>query len=129
MHGNEETRALIAVGTVIAAGAAAAVCCRGNDASAASQQEPAKPAYAPTGTARIWHQMMQKREGLVKLFELIDDDSSGQITVEELGRGLRMLKIDVSDAQLQELMKKMDADGQGTLNPCPYTKFMYQVLS
>eukprot|EP01043_Picozoa_sp_COSAG02_P039484 COSAG02_NODE_3121_length_7326_cov_29.940501_5_plen_1210_part_00 len=52
----------------------------------------------------------------LSVFEAIDKDSSGDITVEELMDALVRLGADVAEEQLREMLTAFDTDGNGVLN-------------
>ena len=49
------------------------------------------------------------------LFEELDVDSSGEVSMEELVGGLEKLGYDVSHAELEQLMQRVDTNGDGLL--------------
>ena len=51
-----------------------------------------------------------------KIFDRFDLDGSGSIDASEMGRMLRSLKMDVTPAQLEELVRDADPDGSGEID-------------
>ena len=63
--------------------------------------------------------------GLRTLFESLDADGSGSITVDELREGLARQGSTVACAEVQALLKQMDVDGTGTID---YPEFLAATL-
>ena len=51
-----------------------------------------------------------------EIFDLVDEDGSGEITKEELGRLMVTLGLKPTEQQLDEMMKEVDADGSGDID-------------
>ncbi|URD99886.1 calcium-dependent protein kinase [Musa troglodytarum] len=62
------------------------------------------------------HLSVEEVADIKDMFEKIDVNSKGQITLEELKHGLHKLEYPISDADLKMLMDAADADGSGSLN-------------
>ncbi|CAL9074154.1 unnamed protein product [Musa acuminata var. zebrina] len=62
------------------------------------------------------HLSVEEVADIKDMFEKIDVNSKGQITLEELKHGLHKLEYPISDADLKILMDAADADGNGSLN-------------
>eukprot|EP00210_Caulerpa_lentillifera_P002369 g2272.t2 len=60
-------------------------------------------------------------EGLRQLFESIDTDKSGTITVDELRAGLVKKGTRIKESELQDIMNAADVDGDGTID---YQEFL-----
>lgn len=63
--------------------------------------------------------------GLRSVFESLDADGSGTITVDELREGLKRQGSTVACAEVQNLLKQMDVDGTGTID---YPEFLAATL-
>jgi len=50
------------------------------------------------------------------VFQMFDKDGSGSICVSELGKVMRCIGLDRTEAELAEIMKKFDLDQSGTLS-------------
>ena len=51
-------------------------------------------------------------EEFITAFREIDEDRSGTITVKELGKMLKAMGQNPSEAELQDMMSEVDADGR-----------------
>ena len=49
-------------------------------------------------------------------FNFFDTDKTGDITVEQLGRVMRMVLIDPTDIELLDMLNEVDSDGNGTVD-------------
>lgn len=65
-------------------------------------------------------------EGLYNMFESMDENHDGSITITEMRNAFKRRKSEVSDADLQRLMEAGDADGNGVLN---YDEFLAATIS
>mmetsp|Transcript_9630 Transcript_9630/g.9589 ORF Transcript_9630/g.9589 Transcript_9630/m.9589 type:complete len:143 (-) Transcript_9630:54-482(-) len=63
-----------------------------------------------------------------RVFKYFDKDSSGFIDLSELGNALRCLGLTPSNAQVEELMKKADANSDRKLGKCEFT-YMYNEIN
>lgn len=63
--------------------------------------------------------------GLKEMFKMIDTDSSGQITLEELQNGLERVGANVKDVDIYGLMQAADFDNSGTID---YREFVAAML-
>ncbi|KAL3845613.1 hypothetical protein ACJIZ3_003016 [Penstemon smallii] len=63
--------------------------------------------------------------GLGQLFKMIDTDSSGTITYEELKQGLRRVGSDLMESEIKALMDAADIDNSGTID---YGEFLAATL-
>ena len=61
---------------------------------------------------------------LPSMFQALDTDHSGYLSIDELKRGLRSLPLEpsVSEAALDELVTHVDADGNGRINLLEFLK-------
>jgi calcium-dependent protein kinase len=67
----------------------------------------------------------QEIEGLRQLFESMDVDKSGTITVDELRDGLKKKGTRIKESELQDIMSAADVDGDGTID---YQEFLGATL-
>jgi len=65
-------------------------------------------------------------KGLKQMFNNMDTDKSGTITVEELKEGLRKLGSKISEAEVQKLMEAVDVDKSGSID---YTEFLTAMMN
>lgn len=63
--------------------------------------------------------------GLKEMFKMIDVDSSGQITLEELKNGLERVGADLKDSEIIGLMEAADVDNSGSID---YSEFIAAML-
>ncbi|KAI3447384.1 hypothetical protein Pfo_004049 [Paulownia fortunei] len=63
--------------------------------------------------------------GLKEMFKMIDVDNSGQITLEELKKGLERVGADLKDSEIVGLMQAADVDNSGTID---YGEFVAAML-
>ncbi|GFZ02561.1 calcium-dependent protein kinase 20 [Actinidia rufa] len=63
--------------------------------------------------------------GLKEMFKMIDTDNSGQITLEELKKGLERVGADLKDSEITGLMQAVDVDNSGTID---YGEFIAAML-
>ncbi|XP_022982895.1 calcium-dependent protein kinase 20-like isoform X2 [Cucurbita maxima] len=63
--------------------------------------------------------------GLKEMFKMIDTDNSGQITLEELKRGLERVGANLKDSEINGLMQAADVDNSGTIE---YGEFVAAML-
>ncbi|KAI3512028.1 hypothetical protein L1887_19191 [Cichorium endivia] len=63
--------------------------------------------------------------GLKEMFKMIDADGSGQITLEELKKGLEKVGADLKDSEIVHLMEAADIDNSGTID---YGEFVAAML-
>ncbi|EPS71918.1 calcium dependent protein kinase 2 [Genlisea aurea] len=63
--------------------------------------------------------------GLKEMFKMIDVDSSGQITLEELKKGLEKVGANLNDSEIAHLMQAADVDNSGTID---YGEFVAAML-
>ncbi|TMW83957.1 hypothetical protein EJD97_000360 [Solanum chilense] len=63
--------------------------------------------------------------GLKEMFKMIDTDNSGNITLEELKKGLERVGADLKDSEITSLMQAADTDNSGTID---YGEFMAAML-
>ncbi|NP_001357651.1 calcium-dependent protein kinase [Zea mays] len=65
-------------------------------------------------------------KGLKQMFNNMDTDRSGTITVEELKDGLAKLGSKISEAEVQKLMEAVDVDKSGSID---YTEFLTAMMN
>ncbi|KAL0410212.1 UNVERIFIED_CONTAM: Calcium-dependent protein kinase [Sesamum latifolium] len=63
--------------------------------------------------------------GLKEMFKMIDVDNSGQITMEELKKGLERVGANLKDSEIVSLMQAADFDNSGTID---YREFVAAML-
>ncbi|XP_078430817.1 calcium-dependent protein kinase 10-like [Wolffia australiana] len=63
--------------------------------------------------------------GLKEMFKMIDTDNSGQITYEELKKGLERVGANLKDSEIYSLMQAADIDNSGTID---YGEFIAATL-
>ncbi|KAL8204860.1 hypothetical protein R6Q57_010483 [Mikania cordata] len=63
--------------------------------------------------------------GLKNMFKMIDADGSGQITLEELKKGLEKVGANIIDSEIERLMEAADIDNSGTID---YGEFVAAML-
>ncbi|CAN4125631.1 unnamed protein product [Withania somnifera] len=63
--------------------------------------------------------------GLKQMFEMIDADNSGHITLEELKKGLEKVGSKLKDSEINSLMQAADMDNSGTID---YGEFIAAML-
>merc|ERR1711979_117916 len=77
--------------------------------SLATSQHPSFPAMAD--------QLTEEQIGEFKeAFSLFDKDGDGTITTKELGTVMKSLHHNPSEAELQDMINEVDADGSGTID-------------
>ncbi|XP_074379014.1 calcium-dependent protein kinase 26-like [Apium graveolens] len=64
--------------------------------------------------------------GLKQMFEMIDSDNSGHITLEELQIGLEKVGANLMESEISDLMEAADLDNSGTID---YTEFVAAMLN
>ncbi|XP_058073634.1 calcium-dependent protein kinase 20-like [Magnolia sinica] len=62
------------------------------------------------------HLSVEEAAGIKEMFQMMDTNNQGQITLEELKVGLQKIGQQVPDPDLQILMEAADADGNGALD-------------
>jgi len=65
-------------------------------------------------------------EDLRKEFEKIDTDNSGLVDAEELSKALKAASIDITDEQIEDIIKEIDVAGNREIN---YSEFIAATLS
>ncbi|KAL8505196.1 hypothetical protein ACS0TY_016423 [Phlomoides rotata] len=63
--------------------------------------------------------------GLKEMFKMIDVDNSGQITLEELKKGLEKVGADINETEIVQLMQAADVDNSGAID---YGEFVAAML-
>ncbi|KAG2683142.1 hypothetical protein I3843_10G019600 [Carya illinoinensis] len=76
---------------------------------------------------RVIAQHLSEEEiaGLKEMFKVIDADSSGQITFEELKDGLKRFGANLNESEIYDLMQAADVDNSGTID---YGEFIAATL-
>jgi calmodulin len=68
--------------------------------------------------------MLTEEEELLRAFKLFDLDGDGTITSSELRKMMKNLGADLTDEEVELLIKEADYDGDGTLDLNEFTTFM-----
>ena len=58
------------------------------------------------------------------MFADIDDDNSGTIDKQEMAKALKVLRIDVSSREIDDLFRRFDTDGDGRMGYTEYLAFL-----
>ncbi|KAL8147484.1 calcium-dependent protein kinase 20-like [Apium graveolens] len=64
--------------------------------------------------------------GLKEMFKMIDTDNSGNITLEELQKGLEKVGANLMESEIKDLLQSADLDNSGTID---YTEFVAAMLN
>lgn len=59
-------------------------------------------------------------------FEALDEDKTGQVDAEELSRALKKSKLNISDEQIEAIIKEVDSAGNNMIN---YTEFLAATMT
>jgi len=62
--------------------------------------------------------------GLGKTFRIMDDNQSGDLTLQEFTNGMKDIGLDTSDDEINEMFRQFDRDGNGTVK---YDEFLRAV--
>lgn len=57
----------------------------------------------------------EEKNDLMKVFKILDANGDGKLTKEELQQGYSK-SIPISDVEIDELMRKLDNDGSGSID-------------
>ncbi|TVU15236.1 hypothetical protein EJB05_38745, partial [Eragrostis curvula] len=68
----------------------------------------------------------EELKGLKQMFNNMDTDKSGTITVEELKEGLRKLGSEISEAEVEKLVEAVDLNKSGSID---YTEFLTAMMN
>ncbi|KAI7747354.1 hypothetical protein M8C21_007987 [Ambrosia artemisiifolia] len=81
----------------------------------------------PSDGGRVIAENLSEEEiaGLKNMFRMIDTDGSGQITLEELTKGLEKVGANLQDSEIIHLMEAADIDNSGTID---YGEFLAAML-
>ena len=60
-------------------------------------------------------------KGLTEAFKLYDEDGSGEIMRKELKKIISLVDAEMTDSEIEELIREADIDGDGTID---YTEFV-----
>ncbi|KAG2195677.1 hypothetical protein INT46_002151 [Mucor plumbeus] len=63
-------------------------------------------------------------EGVAKVFAMLDTDNDGQLTGEDLKRGVSLFGNSVTETDVEEMMASADVDGDGLINYEEFLKVM-----
>merc|ERR1712023_541748 len=64
------------------------------------------------------------REDLIKAFRFLDSDETGGITFKNLSRVAKELGENMTDEELEELIREVDRDGNGEINEGEFMRVM-----
>uniref|UniRef100_A0A8C2H5F9 Calmodulin n=1 Tax=Cyprinus carpio TaxID=7962 RepID=A0A8C2H5F9_CYPCA len=67
-------------------------------------------------TVRSWRFILRDLVKFKEAFSLFDKDGDGTITTKELGTVMRSLGQNPTEAELQDMINEVDADGNGTID-------------
>jgi len=59
-----------------------------------------------------------------EIFDLVDHDGSGEITINELAQLMETLGLKPTEEQLEQMMKEVDADGSGDIDFAEFVAVM-----
>merc|ERR1711924_207373 len=62
--------------------------------------------------------------GILKVFKLFDDDSTGKISFKNLKRMGKELGENMTEEELQDMIDQADRDGDGEINPDEFYRIM-----
>ncbi|XAR57350.1 hypothetical protein NMG60_11025466 [Bertholletia excelsa] len=68
----------------------------------------------------------QKRQEIKEAFELFDTDGSGTIDAKELNVAMRALGFEMTEEQINQMIKDVDKDGSGAID---YDEFEYMMTA
>lgn len=68
--------------------------------------------------------LMTEEEELTRAFKLFDINNDGSITSEELRKVMKSLGSDLTEEEVELLIREADYDGDGTLDLTEFTRFM-----
>lgn len=68
--------------------------------------------------------LLTEEEELIRAFKLFDINNDGSITSDELRKVMKSLGSDLSEDEVELLIREADYDGDGTLDLQEFTKFM-----
>merc|ERR1711865_1009763 len=64
------------------------------------------------------------KEEIIKVFKLLDDDSTGKISFKNLKRVAKELGENMTEEELQDMINQADRDGDGEINPDEFYRIM-----
>ncbi|XP_071495172.1 uncharacterized protein [Diadema antillarum] len=65
-----------------------------------------------------------QKQDFINAFKLFDKDGNGFITVAEIGEALKSVGDNASEAELKEMVKEVDKDGDGKINYEEFVRLM-----
>ena len=68
----------------------------------------------------------QKKQEIKEAFDLFDIDESGTIDAKELSLAMRALGFEMTDAQIEQMIKDVDKDGSGAID---FDEFVYMMTT
>ena len=69
-----------------------------------------------------------KRDSMREVFRLVDKDSDGLISAEEVKHVVKILGKNLSDIEIAKMMKEADNDGDGQINYDEFDKFIAKLF-
>ncbi|KAI8891012.1 EF-hand, partial [Backusella circina FSU 941] len=98
----------------------------GNGLTAASLKEIYRSAKVDVTDEEINAQQHDKdpEAGVTQVFEILDADKDGQISAEDLKRGVAYFGKSVTEQDIEEMMASADVDGDGLINFEEFLKIM-----
>ncbi len=64
-------------------------------------------------------------EAITEIFEYFDSDRSGTIDVSELTKATRALGMDLNEAEIKDLMGKVDVDKSGHVSAMNFSQILF----
>mmetsp|Transcript_99184 Transcript_99184/g.181531 ORF Transcript_99184/g.181531 Transcript_99184/m.181531 type:complete len:125 (-) Transcript_99184:79-453(-) len=74
---------------------------------------------------RMWG---YKPEDIPIMFELADEDRSGDLDFNEFNEMIKEMRMGLSDMRIVELFKSIDADGEGTIDAREFVQALFPQL-
>eukprot|EP00045_Choanoeca_perplexa_P017263 m.247800 g.247800 ORF g.247800 m.247800 type:complete len:172 (-) comp17492_c1_seq1:103-618(-) len=87
-----------------------------------SRHELGMASARPTATSRKRRDLTEdERQEIKEAFDLFDTDKDGALDYHELKVAMRALGFDVKKAEVQQIMREFDRDGQGLISERDFT--------
>lgn len=65
-----------------------------------------------------------RKPNFKRIFEELDSDGSGSLQVEEMGKAMKMMGIELTAAEVVRLTARLDLDGDGDINYMEFIRFV-----